>query len=77
MRVTLQNTQTLALFFLWKNVLDLQLMCVFSFIFPQALIAFPRQAQPVESKAKQAQHTVVGWGGKMPSNLAVFRGCPD
>lgn len=48
MRVTLQNTQSFVLFFLWKNVLNLQLMCMFSFIFPQALIAFPRQAQPAK-----------------------------
>lgn len=59
MRVTLQNALSFALFFLWKNVLDLQLMCTFSFIFPQALIAFPRQAQPAKHLKQNKPNTLL------------------
>lgn len=79
MRVTLQNTLSFALFFLWKNILDLLLMCVCSFFFfPKALIAFLMQPQPANTyEAKQNQHAVLRQGGKMPSNLVVSRGWLD
>lgn len=59
MRVTLQNTLSFALFFLWKNALDLQLMCMFSFIFPHALLAFPRQAQPAKHLKQSKPNTLL------------------
>lgn len=78
MRVTLQNTLSFALFFLWKNILDLLLMCVWFFFFPKALIAFLMQPQPANtSEAKQNQHAVLRQGGKMLSNLVVSRGWLD